>query len=154
MPYPEGQRRCQLQHSPKDLADAAQEREDGQARGEEQVAFTGVECRLRAESPGQYLRYGAIALRSAQALAGLLLASHMMPQKASPDALHVATAAIGGVKYSFTSNCRHIENAREPPRAYELLERKVRGELWSVRQLKPLGASEWQPHNRYLINCT
>lgn len=34
-----------------------------------------------------------------QALAALLLACHMMPQKAAADALHGATAALGGVKY-------------------------------------------------------
>ena len=50
-----------------------------------------------------------------QDLAELLLASHMMPQKAAADALHVATAAIGGVKYLLTLNCKHIANAHELP---------------------------------------
>ncbi len=50
-----------------------------------------------------------------QDLAELLLASHMMPQKAAADALHVPTAAIGGVKYLLTLNCKHIANAHELP---------------------------------------
>jgi hypothetical protein len=62
-----------------------------------------------------------------QALAALLLASHMMPQKAAADALHVATAAPGGVKYLLTLNCKHIANAHELPRVYELLEREGLG---------------------------
>ena len=54
-------------------------------------------------------------------LASRLLAAHMMPQKAAADALHVAAAAIGGVKYLLTLNCKHIANAHELPRVYELL---------------------------------
>ena len=53
----------------------------------------------------------------------------MMPQKAAADALHVATAAIGGVKYLLTLNCKHIANARELPRVCELLERAGLGGL-------------------------
>jgi len=44
-----------------------------------------------------------------------------MPQKAAADALHVAAAALGGVKYLLTLNCKHIANAHELPRVYELL---------------------------------
>ena len=57
----------------------------------------------------------------AQALAGLLLSGHMMPEKAAADALHVAVAALGGVKYLLTLNCKHIANAHELPRVYKLL---------------------------------
>ena len=57
-------------------------------------------------------------------LAGLLLAAHMLPQKAAADALHVAVAALGGVKYLLTLNCKHIANAHELPRVYKLLERE------------------------------
>jgi hypothetical protein len=46
----------------------------------------------------------------------------MMPQKAAADALHVATASLGRVKYSLTLNCRHIANAHEMPRVYKLLD--------------------------------
>jgi hypothetical protein len=57
-----------------------------------------------------------------QALAELLLASHMMPQKAAADALHVAAAAIGGVKYLLTLNCKHIANAHERGELHEAVE--------------------------------
>lgn len=57
-----------------------------------------------------------------QDLARLLLSGHMMPQKAAADALHVATAALGRVKYLLTLNCRHIANAHELPRVYKLLD--------------------------------
>ena len=57
-----------------------------------------------------------------QELAGLLLSGHMMPQKAAADALHVAVAALGGVKYLLTLNCKHIANAHELPRVYKLLD--------------------------------
>ncbi len=59
-----------------------------------------------------------------QELAGLLLAAHVMPEKAAADALHVAAAAIGGVKYLLTLNCKHIANAHELPRVYEILDRE------------------------------
>jgi predicted nucleic acid-binding protein len=57
-----------------------------------------------------------------QKLAGLLMSGHIMPQKAAADALHVAAAALGGVKYLLTLNCRHIANAHELPRVYKLLD--------------------------------
>lgn len=57
----------------------------------------------------------------AQELASRLLAAHTMPQKAAADALHVAAAATGGVKYLLTLNCKHIANAHELPRVYNLL---------------------------------
>lgn len=44
-------------------------------------------------------------------LASRLLAAHTMPEKAAADALHVASAALGGVKYLLTQNCKHIANA-------------------------------------------
>jgi predicted nucleic acid-binding protein len=62
-----------------------------------------------------------------QELASLLLEAHMMPEKAAADALHVAAAAIGGVNYLLTLNCKHIANAHELPRIYELLDSKGYG---------------------------
>lgn len=56
------------------------------------------------------------------ALANLILSNHLMPQKASADAVHVAAAAIAGVNYLLTQNCKHIANAHELPRVYRLLE--------------------------------
>jgi hypothetical protein len=57
-----------------------------------------------------------------QELARRLLAGQMMPQNAAADALHVAVAALGGVKYLLTLNCKHIANAHELPRVYKLLD--------------------------------
>ena len=57
-----------------------------------------------------------------QELAGLLLSGHMMPQKAAADALHIAVAALGGVKYLLTLNRKHIANAHELPHVYKLLD--------------------------------
>lgn len=34
----------------------------------------------------------------------------------------IASAAVGGVEYLLTQNCRHIANARVLPRVYDLLE--------------------------------
>lgn len=55
-------------------------------------------------------------------VAGELLARSLMPQNAAVDALHVAAAAVAGVDYLLTQNCRHIANARVMPRVYALLE--------------------------------
>jgi PIN domain len=45
------------------------------------------------------------------ALAGRLLAERGMPVKARIDALHVATAAVHGMDYLLSWNCKHIANA-------------------------------------------
>ena len=55
-------------------------------------------------------------------IAGELLARSLMPQKAAVDALHVAAAAVAGVDYLLTQNCRHIANAYVVPRVYAMLE--------------------------------
>ena len=55
-------------------------------------------------------------------LADLILARQLMPQKAGADAVHVAAAAIAGLNYLLTQNCKHIANAHELPRVYRLLE--------------------------------
>ncbi len=64
-----------------------------------------------------------------EALAARLLAAHTMPQKAAADALHIAAAALGDVKYLLTLNCKHIANAHELPRIYELLDREGLGQM-------------------------
>lgn len=51
-----------------------------------------------------------------------LLDRSLLPEKASADALHVAAAAVGGVEYLVTLNCRHIANAHMLPRIYQTLE--------------------------------
>lgn len=65
----------------------------------------------------------------AQALAAHILSAHLMPQKAAADALHIAAAALGGVKYLLTLNCKHIANAHGLPRIYEMLDDEGLGQL-------------------------
>jgi hypothetical protein len=58
-----------------------------------------------------------------ESIANEILFRSLMPPNAKLDALHVASAAAGGVQYLLTQNCRHIANARILPRVYDLLER-------------------------------
>jgi len=51
----------------------------------------------------------------ARVLAERLIAEGAMPPTAEPDALHVAVAAVHGVDYLLTWNCRHIDNAAWRP---------------------------------------
>ena len=51
-----------------------------------------------------------------------IISHSLMPQRAKLDALHVASAVVGGVKYLLTQNCRHIANATVLPSIYDLLE--------------------------------
>jgi predicted nucleic acid-binding protein len=46
------------------------------------------------------------------ALAGKLLAAGALPSKAASDALHIGVAAVHGMDYLVTWNCKHIANAR------------------------------------------
>ena len=55
-------------------------------------------------------------------IADAILLRSLMPPSAKLDALHVASAAVGGVEYLLTQNCKHIANARMLPRVYDLLE--------------------------------
>ena len=54
-------------------------------------------------------------------IADVLIARHLMPEKARLDAFHVAIAAVGGVQFLLTQNCRHIANGHTLPRVYETL---------------------------------
>ena len=49
-------------------------------------------------------------------LADSLLSSVPLPENAQIDALHVAVAAVNGVQYLLTWNCRHIANATLRPK--------------------------------------
>ena len=49
-------------------------------------------------------------------LGDALMSTVPLPGKAQIDALHVATAAIHGVQYLLTWNCKHIANASLRPR--------------------------------------
>jgi predicted nucleic acid-binding protein len=55
-------------------------------------------------------------------VADAIIAGSMMPSSARLDALHVATAALAGVQYLLTQNCKHIANAHELPRVLRLLD--------------------------------
>jgi hypothetical protein len=55
-------------------------------------------------------------------VADQLIARSLIPASARLDALHVAAAALAGVQYLLTQNCRHIANARVLPGVYRLLE--------------------------------
>jgi hypothetical protein len=48
----------------------------------------------------------------ATALAEQLLESGPLPTKAEVDALHIGAAAVHGMEYLLTWNCKHIANAR------------------------------------------
>ena len=50
-----------------------------------------------------------------------LVARSLIPATARVDALHLAIAALAGVQYLLTLNCRHITNASVLPRVYRLL---------------------------------
>ena len=47
-------------------------------------------------------------------IADEILSRSLMPSKAKIDALHVASAAAGGVDYLLTQNCRHIAKTPIP----------------------------------------
>ena len=47
---------------------------------------------------------------NAKRVASALIAQGALPDKAQADALHIAVAAVHGVDYLLTWNCRHIDN--------------------------------------------
>ncbi|MBI2434529.1 MAG: type II toxin-antitoxin system VapC family toxin [Candidatus Hydrogenedentes bacterium] len=57
-----------------------------------------------------------------EGIAAAIIARSLMPESARLDALHVASALVGGVQYLLTQNCRHIANAHVLPRMYDLFE--------------------------------
>ena len=77
-----------------------------------------------------------------EALAARLIQAHTMPEKAAADAVHVAAAALGGVNYLLTLNCKHIANAHELPRIYELLDKEGLGKLLICTPAEFLGDSD------------
>ncbi len=56
-----------------------------------------------------------------QPLAERLIQTHLLPEKASADARHVAVSTVFGVDYLLTWNCKHIANAATLPAVYRLL---------------------------------
>ena len=57
-----------------------------------------------------------------EAVATEIVARSLIPETAKLDASHVATAALAGVQFLLTQNCRHIANAAVLPRLYRLLD--------------------------------
>ena len=55
-------------------------------------------------------------------VADALVSRSLIPESARLDAMHVATAALAGVQYLLTQNCKHIANAHVLPRVYRLLD--------------------------------
>ncbi|MES9901379.1 MAG: hypothetical protein ABW168_01700 [Sedimenticola sp.] len=45
-----------------------------------------------------------------------------IPKKALDDALHVAIAAVQGIDFLLTWNCRHIDNAEMKPKIRKIIE--------------------------------
>ncbi len=64
-----------------------------------------------------------------RSLARAIVSASIMPAKAAADALHVAAAAVAGLQYLLTLNCKHIANAHELPRVYRLLDDHGFGQL-------------------------
>jgi hypothetical protein len=62
--------------------------------------------------------------------------------KAAADALHVAAAAVAGVEYLLTLNCRHIANARELPCVFRLLNERGFGQLLICTPAEFLGGGD------------
>lgn len=54
-------------------------------------------------------------------LASGLLATEIVPRKASEDAVHIAVATVHGMDYLLTWNCRHIANAEIRHRLVEAM---------------------------------
>jgi predicted nucleic acid-binding protein len=59
-----------------------------------------------------------------RAFTKLILTQGALPGKAADDALHIALAAVHGIDYLLTWNCRHIDNARTKPRIRRLCQQE------------------------------
>ena len=77
-----------------------------------------------------------------RSLARAIVSASIMPAKAAADALHVAAAAVAGVQYLLTLNCRHIANAHELPRVYRLLDDHGFGQLLICTPSEFLGGDD------------
>jgi len=56
----------------------------------------------------------------AYALQSELLRRTQIPRKAENDALHIAVAAIHGIEFLITWNCKHMANAMMLPAVYKV----------------------------------
>jgi hypothetical protein len=77
-----------------------------------------------------------------RSLARAIVSASIMPAKAAADALHVAAAAVAGVQYLLTLNCKHIANAHELPRVYRLLDDHGFGQLLICTPSEFLGGDD------------
>jgi len=75
-------------------------------------------------------------------LARDIVSASIIPPKAAADALHVAAAAVAGIQYLLTLNCRHIANAHELPRVYRLLDEHGYGQLLICTPAEFLGGDD------------
>jgi hypothetical protein len=78
----------------------------------------------------------------ADTVADEILSRSMMPATARIDALHVALAALAGVEYLLTQNCKHIANAHELPRIYRLLDELGLSGMLICTPIEFLGGSD------------
>ena len=58
--------------------------------------------------------------KSAESLARVIIASGVIPPRAVRDAAHIAVAAVHGIDFLLTWNCRHLANAQIMRRMQEL----------------------------------
>ena len=56
-------------------------------------------------------------------LSKALIEEGAVPRKALDDALHLAVAAVNGMDFLLTWNCRHIDNAEMKPKIRKIIER-------------------------------
>ncbi len=66
-----------------------------------------AEARDKVLADCQVLEYS----EEAPVLAQRILATHLLPTKAAVDAAHIAVAAVHGMDFLLTWNCRHTANA-------------------------------------------
>lgn len=81
----------------------------------------------------------------AETVADEIVGRSMMPPSARIDALHVATAALAGVQYLLTQNCKHIANAHQLPRIYQLLDDLGLSGLLICTPIEFLGGNDDDP---------
>ena len=84
---------------------------------------------VKGDADASDKRMGTIAempiLRTTEeavSLAGQLVSTGPIPREATADALHIAIAAVNGVDYLLTWNCKHLANATLRGRIEALVE--------------------------------
>ena len=83
-------------------------------RGDESAASR----RLRALEDIEVLQLD----KKSVALSKALIERGAVPKKALDDALHLAVAAVNGMEFLLTWNCRHIDNAELKPKIRNVIE--------------------------------